>query len=678
MRLAGNEEDKMKRISHVLFLTLASAVALHGQTSFAQSNETDLAPGPIAELLPENDVPAVTGFDYPDRLPSPNRLSPPDRPPAQSRTSMRPRSTGYQVLESNSLPESNALPPASSQQNTVVEPLAENALPLFDTPAQPRSSDDLISLEPPQMPASQWTTPRTPGLFHTGNAFKALLDQPDTNEVPAAEELNMTAEACNCQSEIVIEGDCGCDTCDTCDTCDAGNEVIYVEGTNGEGCENYASDDCYETEEQYYETGADRIDNRASSESNRRRGHKGIFGRHRAKHQARKENRARRNQDEERYIEEDQYVSYEDQACDIDDGCGAEPPVIAVDQGHLNGSGVNTMIGVSGLYFGRNYGSDQQFSSSRFVNERGLFSNDADHDNFYGFDANLTRRKANGNGFEARYFGLEPNRATQTLGGGPFTTLGITNFGDPAILLSGVGVFGAPNLTAAEIFDYADVHQVTRETSIHNAELNLLRLGRTGQRKRGAGRTVSHEYLFGFRYFKFDESFGYNAQAFRAGNPASHLLRAEYLNEVTNSLYGAQIGGRTEIGFLRKFSLIIGTKAGIFNNRFTNNQNVTLSPRGGTPYAAQVLDGPYSGEAFDTQGKGSDVTMLGELDLGLTYRVFRNSRLRVGYRALFVSDVAFAVPQTELFFSDLNAVRNPTANDDLVLHGGYFGMEFAF
>ena len=70
--------------------------------------------------------------------------------------------------------------------------------------------------------------------------------------------------------------------------------------------------------------------------------------------------------------------------------------------------------------------------------------------------------------------------------------------------------------------------------------------------------------------------------------------------------------------------------------------------------------------------------MIGELDLGVTYQMFRNSRLRVGYRALFVSDVAFAVPQTEPLFTNLDAVQSPTDNDNLFLQGGYFGVEFAF
>ena len=361
------------------------------------------------------------------------------------------------------------------------------------------------------------------------------------------------------------------------------------------------------------------------------------------------------------------------------------PNDVALDQNHSQNSSVNTIIGVSGLYFSRNYEDGLQFSGSSFAGERGLFSRDADHGDFGGYEAHLTRRKANGNGFEVRFFDLSPSRATASLGGRPFTTLSGGTTRADAAFLSGVGAqdidFGngtVRDVSAAEVFNFGDVHQVVRETSIQNAEFNFLRLGRTGQRQRGAGRTASHEYLIGFRYLRFDESFNYNARVFRPGNVASGLSRADYLNEVTNRLYGAQIGGRTEIGFLKRFSVIVGTKAGIFNNNFTNNQNVTFSPRGADTYSAVVLDGANEGRAFDTQGDDSEITMIGELDLGVTYQLSSNSRLRVGYRALFVSDVAMAVSQTERSFSDFNAVQSPTDNDDLILQGGYFGAEFAF
>ena len=698
MRLGGNEEDKMKRISPVLFLTLASATILNGQLSFAQSQSSNVAPGPIAELLPKVDAPAKEAFDLLGPAPGPNRL------PASSSLSQQGNFNSVQV------PESNPLPPTTSRESSIVEPVG-NPLPLFDTPAQPRSTGALITSPPPTMPSAAATLPRTPGSFFPGSTPVGTSQFGTGQEVVYSDILGAApttaAQPCGCQSAMVVsEGDCGCDTCgqgevvssgdcgcDTCgqgeivssggcDTCNSSDDVFYVDGIGGESYADCNLAECSQSEEVFYDTGANRIAENASPHSSRRREHKGIFARHRAKHLAKKEALARRKQASIAGVTGTPAVGAA--------AVGAASAV-AFNQGQANGpvangSNVNTTIGVLGLYFNRDFEDDRQFSASQFPNERGLFSNDADHDNFGGYEVFLNRRKANGNGFEARFFDLEPSSASATLGGAPFTTLsGGGTFFSPGQFLSGVGVpnvsFGGGNVqdvTAADIFNLADVHQVTRETSIQNVEFNLLRLGRIGQRRRGAGRTVSHESLIGFRYFRFDESVNYSAQVFRPGTIASDLSRSDYLNEVTNSLYGIQIGGRTEVGFLRRFSVIATTKAGFFNNTFTNNQNVNFSPRGAATETAQILDGPFSGQPFDTEGEDSDFAMIGEFDVGVTYQMFRNSRLRVGYRAIFVTDVALAVPQTETLFSDLNAVQSPTDNDDLFLQGGYIGAEFAF
>lgn len=666
----------MNRISPVLFLTLASSMLLNGQTSFAQSQSTDMAPGPIAELLPKFGTPSKGGLGLLGNSAEPNRL---------------PVSDGrLQVLQTN------ALPPTTSQASKPVVPVG-NPLPLFDTPAQPRSTGSLITSAPPEMPSAAMSIHRTPGSFFPGSTPVSTSQFGTGQEVVYSDASDvasptLAAQSCDCQlAKTVSEGDCGCDTCaegdfsstGECDTCNSDDEVFYVD-VDEAGCENFDdcnSAECSHSDGEFYDTGAEPIDGDSSRKSNRRRGKKAIFGRHRTKHLAKKEARSNRNQDEERYEvgQDDTYRSYEEQTYDIADEA-ATPAVVPFDDGQRSNSSINTTIGVSGLYFNRNYGDDRQFSSSQFPDERGLFANDADHGNFGGFDVNLIRRKANGHGFEARFFQLEPSRATATLGEGPITTLSGGGLFGAANYLSGVGLTGGGvgDVTAADIFNSAQEHQVARETSLQNVEFNFLQLGRTRQRNRGDARKVSHEHLIGFRYLRFDESVNYNAQVFRPGNPASGLLRTDYLNEVTNTLFGIQIGGRTEIGFLKRFSLIAGVKAGIFNNNFTNNQNVSFSARGGDTFSAEILDGPNRGQAFDTEGEDSEVTMIGEFDLGITYQMSNNSRLRVGYRALFVSDVAFAVSQTETLFTDLNAVQSPTANDDLFLQGGYFGAEFAF
>ena len=673
----------MKRITPALFLTLASWMAADGHILIAQEPDLDLAPGPIAELLPD-DAP-LSGFGAP---------------------------------ASNGSLGDNPLPSSGSSSRQPPAPSTSSAPPLFNAPAaqapaapvvQPPSAS--VRSTPPAMPAEVWSAPRTPRSIH--NSGSTVSQPPVYPNTPNADfstqenvvdysPQNFSGDVSTFEtvggSEIV--GDCGCgqvhepcdtcdsgqtfdqpcDTCDTCetfeqpcDTCGSGEEVVFVEDSNCEGeCEFVEA-----------ETTPQEV----------KKPRKSIFSCLHRKKEAKRSLAA--NAPDNHYVEDGYNNGYVEgdyvdggpgQGGYIDggnlegeyvNGHNQQPVVAPIDYGQQDLSGVNTLLGVSGLYFTRNYEDNQQLSASRFAGERGLFSNDADHDDFGGVDANLIRRQANGKGIEFRYFGFTPGDETATLGGNPFTTIAASDFG-PDFGLNGVGIPG--ELTAADAFNLAEVHQVTRETTIHNAEFNLLRMGRTPDRRRGGdGSRVNFEYLAGFRYLKFDESLNYSAQAIRpVTGTGSNLLRADYNNEVSNDLYGAQIGGRSEICLGRKFSLIIGTKAGIFNNRFSNQQNVSFRQRNGSRVNARVLGGPFDGAGFNTDGEDDDITMLGELDLGLTYRMFANSRIRGGYKAIFVSDVAFAADQTEFFFQNLGAVQQPEANDDLVLHGGYLGMEFAF
>jgi hypothetical protein len=52
--------------------------------------------------------------------------------------------------------------------------------------------------------------------------------------------------------------------------------------------------------------------------------------------------------------------------------------------------------------------------------------------------------------------------------------------------------------------------------------------------------------------------------------------------------------------------------------------------------------------------------------------------LRVGYRALGITDIAFASNQIGDDFTDATALNSPVTDGDLVLQGAYFGLEFAY
>lgn len=328
----------------------------------------------------------------------------------------------------------------------------------------------------------------------------------------------------------------------------------------------------------------------------------------------------------------------------------------------------HTSIGVSGLLFDRGLGRNVDFAS----NTPGtLLSSDSTGDDILaGIDAQIARRRASGLGWEARYFGLYPSDDSTQIGINANTLLpGLSQLGanisgsDPAATVVGP--------TTADVFNAADTHVLTRQTELNNIEVNLLR-------NRGArfGATTS-DILFGFRYFQFGETLLYEAVNIPEGG-INNPTRAAYFSSVENQLSGLQLGTRSGYRFGNRMMIHLGLKGGVYNNSVSTRQRVEYTDRAtGNTSNPRVAGGQLSGRNFDI-GTGNDVkSLLGEADLGISYQISYRSRLRLGYRVIGVTDVAFASNQIQDDFTD-NALLNPVTDGDLVMQGGYFGLEWAF
>jgi hypothetical protein len=323
---------------------------------------------------------------------------------------------------------------------------------------------------------------------------------------------------------------------------------------------------------------------------------------------------------------------------------------------------------VAGLLFDRGLGRNVDFAS----NTPGtLLSSDSTGDGILaGIDAQIARRRSSGLGWEARYFGLYPSDDSTQIGINANTLLpGLGQLGanisgtDPAATVVGP--------TAADVFNAADTHVLTRQTELNNIEVNLLR-------NRGArfGATTS-DILLGFRYFQFGETLLYEAVNIPEGG-VNNPTRAAYFSSVENQLSGIQLGTRSGYRFGNRMMLHLGLKGGVYNNSVSTRQRVDYTDRAtGNISNPRVAGGQLSGRSFDI-GTGNDVkSLLGEADLGISYQISYRSRLRLGYRVIGVTDVAFASNQIQDDFTD-NALLNPVTDGNLVMQGGYFGLEWAF
>jgi len=306
---------------------------------------------------------------------------------------------------------------------------------------------------------------------------------------------------------------------------------------------------------------------------------------------------------------------------------------------------------VSALAFVRDY-EDRRLIARNPAGDL-LFTNQADHDAIGGVDFALASRKSNGNGWEARYFGLFPDTDSATLTGAQVSAVG----------LRGLDRVSFGGVSADTLFANGTSQTVTRDTDINNVEFNLLRNG--GRFSTRRGRQGNFELLGGFRYFQFDEEFAYSTAD--GATPIDYRLNAD------NTLLGLQIGSRAEVCLGKRLRLTGGIKTGIFNNNVDASQQIT------DPTGSVFATVPSQGDRnFDYSDEQNDVAFLSEIDLGLIMQFSQRARLRVGYRAIGVSGVGLATDQIPFEFDNVLATERANTNGSLQLHGGYFGTEFCF
>ena len=318
----------------------------------------------------------------------------------------------------------------------------------------------------------------------------------------------------------------------------------------------------------------------------------------------------------------------------------------------------NWVVGINVPIFDRDFDGDRLFSFNPSNPTQTLTSNDADPNGTSGIEINLATRSSSGLGFEARYWGLYSSSTTDVLGGSPTTAI------------NGLSQISQGGTSLADSFNTSDFHSLTRDYSFNNVELNLLR---NGKAYAPFGRHLSVEWLHGFRYMQFDESLEY------AGVSSSNsIIRSALNSSVENSLFGFQTGGRGEWHLYKRFSFAFGGKLGLFNNHartgiVATNQNSDLS------FARPLINnGPNAGAEFEFGDTKDDLSLMGELDLGIIYQWKQRSRLRLGYRVLGVSDIADSQRNIPANFTNTTVLGSADTDGDLVFRGGYVGVEIAF
>lgn len=212
-------------------------------------------------------------------------------------------------------------------------------------------------------------------------------------------------------------------------------------------------------------------------------------------------------------------------------------------------------------------------------------------------------------------------------------------------------------------------HFVRRQSEVHNFELNLIRMPALALGYQRCGWNV--DWSCGVRYLRFrdDLTFLGVEDGFVLGqDPDAEVF---YHVDATNNLIGFQVGARAEYAFHPCVVLYLVPKVGLYGNHIRQSQRV-IRGTGDIAYDSQ-------GREFDLQSTKDDVSMLGELDLGLAVRLTTCISARMGYRVIGISGVALSdnqIPHPDM--DDYAGILDIDSNGSVLLHGGYAGLEFAF
>lgn len=284
-----------------------------------------------------------------------------------------------------------------------------------------------------------------------------------------------------------------------------------------------------------------------------------------------------------------------------------------------------------------------------------------------GYQVQVGRRFGYNRAVELTYWSLAP--MTGSAGVSSAVTPGPLN-----------AAFSTANLTfngiaASDYFNHAHQQTLERRDLVRNLELNSWYYAPEYLN----GSPFQFGWFGGFRWFQFNERliFGSLSGGGGAVPAASNFgdnggASEAYLRiNSNNDLVGFQVGGNLD--YLRgpRLRFYSTPMFGVYGNHMSqstsiytgNGINALASPVGGVP-------GTYPFTASK-----NDVSLLGQIDLGLKYQINERWRANAGYRIIGVSGIALGDHQMIANLSQYQFFQTIQSNGSLILHGGVFGLE---
>ncbi len=255
-----------------------------------------------------------------------------------------------------------------------------------------------------------------------------------------------------------------------------------------------------------------------------------------------------------------------------------------------------------------------------------------------------------------------------------------------------VGAPGTGDDTLLGVFDAATSYRIRRNVDFQGLEFNFVSFAIGGSQRAGSrlgcedacstcgglggpmipacNDRLQVQFSHGLRWFQFKDALELGVSVtdwdYGTGNDDFY-----YNIDVENNLIGYQFGSAASYLLTCRISAYAGAKFGIYGN------DAGYRARIGTRDVTGQGNGFYP--AFDNQEisisrNETVLATLGELDLGLGFRIARCWSVTGGYRLIGATGVATSVGNLADDPAHILEGHFNDVNQSLILHGGYFGV----
>ncbi len=223
---------------------------------------------------------------------------------------------------------------------------------------------------------------------------------------------------------------------------------------------------------------------------------------------------------------------------------------------------------------------------------------------------------------------------------------------------------------AADLFDNAREHRLTRQDEFHNVEINFLRLHRLAD----PNFPLDLHWGLGARWLRFEEELLFGSLRSGSWGAAGGRNEAYIDQELKNDLIGAQLTVDMTYFVHRNWRIFLTPRVGLYNNHIQLDFQVYR----GDGTAASAQPGSGMSGTYPVRAKTDTLSFLTQLDAGVEWHFAKRWTAAIGYRAIVATGMGLADHQFPAYLVDLPEVGHIDHNGHLILHGGFASLTVNF